>query len=156
MEYRRENTVHDLPKTGKNFGCLWRMLWEEVEDEWGLAVFSSSMQPRVTEISPPLRDCLKLAGGDSTVGEKLACMSVLHRPKRSWLVLINMLAGGFASERRESKPCKDGGVWPFVNAGVYNGEQNVTGCLLQTLMVCSSQCHVMMLCTETSYSSSLI
>ena len=109
-----------------------------------------------TQISPALRGCLNLAGGNSTVGEKLPCMSALHRPKRSWSGLANTLAGGFASERRESKPCKDGGVWLIANADVYNGEQTVTGCLLHTLMVCFSQCHVMMLCSEISYSSSLI
>lgn len=35
MEHRRENTEHDFPKTGKNFGPLWRMLWEEAEDKRG-------------------------------------------------------------------------------------------------------------------------
>lgn len=80
-----------------------------------------------TQISP-LWGCLKVAGDDSTVGEKLPCMSGLHRPKRSWSGLTNMLAGGFASERRESKPCKDGRVWSIVNVGIYNGGQSVPVC----------------------------
>lgn len=95
---------------------------------------------------------MKAAADTTTVGEKLQYMSALHSQEIT--VRTNTLAGSLASERRESKPWNDGGVWPTVNVGIYNGEQSVTGCLLQTLMVCFSQCHVMMLRIEISYSSS--
>jgi len=42
-----------------------------------------------------------LAGRDRTVGENLPCTSALYRCKRPQAGFSNMLAGGFASDRRE-------------------------------------------------------
>lgn len=95
---------------------------------------------------------MKLVADNSTVGGKLQCISALH--SQEIIDRINTLTGRFASEGRESNPWKDGRVCPTVNAGIYNGEQSVTGCMLQTLMVCFSQCHVTMLCPKISYSGS--
>lgn len=95
---------------------------------------------------------MKLVADNSTAGKKLQCISALHSQEIT--VRTSTLAESFASEGTASKPWNYGRVCPTVNAGIYNAEQSVTGCLLQTLMVCFSQCNLMILCTKISYSSS--
>lgn len=105
MEYKRENTEHDFPKTVKNFGPLWRMLWEEAEDKWGhnslSQLHATRRKPTVTEMLP-LRGCVKLLAENSTAGKKLQCISALHNQEIT--VRTTTLAESFASEGRASKP----------------------------------------------------
>lgn len=114
MEHRRENTEHDFPKTGKNFGSLWRMLWEEAEDKWGqnspAQLHTTECKSTVTEMFP-LRGCVKRAADNSTVGKKLQSTSALH--SQDIRGRTNTPAGRFASEGRESNPWKDGRFVPL-------------------------------------------
>lgn len=119
MEHRRENTACSLPK-----------LWLSLEDTLGRGgvsmgtghlfwVHETKFKSGTTQITP-LRGGWKLAGGDSTAGEKLPCVAAL---KRLWSGLTEALAGGFASVRRESEPCKVCGVRPIVSPGIHKGAQ---------------------------------